>query len=331
MRPTKGAQLLYDQGANMNVFQAKPANPLCVMLVPCGSRKTVIPEAIASAVSLPRQPQVSLETAWRDRLSELPATVSASALYSGRGFFLARRASEIAGAPLFIISAGLGLVDAGTTIPSYGLTVAGRGPEAISERSESRFDQVAWWRSVSRGPFATPLATIFESGEDLPVVVALTQPYARMFAPAFETLSAHQQARLRLIGVRLETVLPENLKGQILPYDDRFHSVLPGTLSDFPQRAAYHFVSKCLPELPTGSLHDHKVWVARVLATKQAPIREKRPRMNDDEIVSLIRRRLQTEKGIARLLRLVRDEEGVACEQARFSRLYRQAIEGVHA
>lgn len=311
----------------MHTFQAKPSLPVCVMLVPCGSRKTIRPASEASAVSLPRQPQNSLETAWLERLSALPAAMRASQLYSGRGFFLARRASEVAGAQLFVISAGLGLVDANVCIPSYGLTVAGRGPEAIADRSESRFDPVAWWRAVSAGPYATPLPTIFEIAQGAPVVVALTQPYACMCAPAFDALSAQAISQLRLVGARLETVLPERLQSQILPYDDRFEAVLPGTQSDFPQRAAYHFTSKCLAEIPGGSIRDHKAWVTRVLASKTAPKREKRPRMNDDEIVNLIQRRLQTDKGIARLLRLVRDEEGVACEQARFSRLYRLAIE----
>ena len=41
----------------------------------------------------------------------------------------------------------------------------------------------------------------------------------------------------------------------------------------------------------------------------------------------LILARLRSQSGIARVLRALRDEEGVACEQARFSRLYRAAVD----
>jgi hypothetical protein len=49
--------------------------------------------------------------------------------------------------------------------------------------------------------------------------------------------------------------------------------------------------------------------------------------MNDFEILAIIERYLPETTGVGRLLRVLRDEEHVACEQARFSRLYRIAIE----
>ena len=58
-----------------------------------------------------------------------------------------------------------------------------------------------------------------------------------------------------------------------------------------------------------------------------SPNRMRRPRRTDEEILRLISARLKSQGGIARILRALRDEEGVACEQSRFSRLYKTAIE----
>ena len=99
---------------------------------------------------------------------------------------------------------------------------------------------------------------------------------------------------------------------------------------DCPQSCAKygaHFAIKGLPVLPDGDVETHQDWVQRALESGHPPCRFERPRMNDFEILAIIERYLPQTTGVGRLLRVLRDEEHVACEQARFSRLYRIAIE----
>jgi len=226
-----------------------------------------------------------------------------------------------------VVSAGLGLIAADRPIPAYGMTIGGRGPESVREQVAGHFDAAAWWQSVSAGPFATPLASLFEDGSDLPVLVALTQPYAQMLAPSLEDLTDTAIRRVRIAGIDLARLLPKRVANQVLPYDGRLEAILPGTKADFPQRALFHFVKNGLAACPSGNATDHCRWVESALADQPAPERPVRPRLSDDEIVQLIERHLPEACGIGGLLRVLRDREGVACEQARFSRLYRAAVD----
>ncbi|AZO73517.1 hypothetical protein [Mesorhizobium sp. M1D.F.Ca.ET.043.01.1.1] len=274
---------------------------------------------------MPISSQQDLESAWLKKLVTLPIACEAMNLYGGRGFQLALQASRAANAPLYVASAGLGLLSAERRIPSYGLTVSGRGPESICARVHGHFNSGSWWHAIQGSPFATSLSRVLASEPTRPVVIALTQPYARMLASDLEALPDGAVARLRIIGVNLDSVLSSRLLSGLLPYDERLEAILPGTRADFPQRALVHFVSEGLLARPGADANSHRVWVESVLTGRSAPLRRERPRVSDEDVLVLIKRHLPQMAGIGRLLRVLRDEEGVACEQARFSRLYRVA------
>lgn len=225
------------------------------------------------------------------------------------------------------MSAGLGLVAADQMVPSYGLTISGRGPESITPRIRGHFDIESWWGTVSRGPFSTAFSSIFRKDLELPVLIALTQPYARLLAPVLDRLATRELERVRIFGTGLTESLSERVFRQVLPYDARLENVLPGTKADFPHRALLHFARKGLDANPAGNVSEHRAWVEAAFAGQVAPIRPARPRLSDSQIIELIERHLPETHAIGRLLRVLRDREGVACEQARFTRLYRIALE----
>lgn len=305
-----------------------PDAAISALFVPCSSRKKVRPSPISQAVSLPTAQQSHVETAWIERLRSLPIACPAGELYGGRGFQLALRASQISKAPLYTISAGLGLVNVEHTIPAYGVTVSGKGLESVATRVNGEFDPASWWSAVSEGPYSTPITTLFTGKGTGCIVAALSQPYARMLASSLDALPNSAITRLRIVGANLQSILPTRLLPSVLPYDERLQALLPGTRADFAQRALLHFVQMGLSEHPNADAATHRDWVASILSGKKAPVQRKRQRLQDEEILSLIQRHLPSNTGIGRLLRVLRDNEGVACEQARFSRLYREATDG---
>jgi hypothetical protein len=298
------------------------------VVAPCSGRKSVSPAHIARAISLPVAPQEDLESAWAARLADLDAAVPASRLYAGRGFRLAGDAAALLSAPLFIVSAGLGLVDAKRRVPSYGVTIGGRGSDTIGERAEDQFDADAWWQAVNRGRFASPISVLFRGA--MPVLAALTQPYALMLSRSLGKLPANAIGRLRICGLGLAELLPENVRSSVMPYDERLQSIFPGTRADFAQRALYHFAKHVLPVHPQGDAHEHRDAVFAALSAGRTPTRHQRPRLSDEALIDVIAVRLaRGPRGIQRTLRALRDEEGIACEQARFTRLYHSAAERV--
>lgn len=298
------------------------------VLVPCSSRKKVRPDRNAQAVSLPVSDQSCLETAWNKRLGLLPIACRADRLYGGRGFQLALRASQISEAPLYTISAGLGLVAVECSVPAYGVTVSGKGPESVVARVNGHFDPASWWSAVNNGPYSTPMADVFSRKDSGCIVMALSQSYARMLASSLDALPSSAIARLRIVGASLGSILPSRISPSLLPYDERLQNVLPGTRTDFAQRALLHFVSSGLAAHPDGDAATHRKWVSSALSGKKAPVQRQRQRLRDEEILALIERHRPSTTGVGRLLRVLRDYEGVACEQARFSRLYREATNG---
>ena len=302
---------------------AKASADVAAVVIPCSSRKRLEPNRLARAVSLPRGSQYELETAWLDRLVLLERPVAARDLYSGRGALLGRQAARATSAPLYIASAGLGLVGEDVMVPAYGITVARRGDDAIPPRTVGRFDPGAWWAAVCAGPISTTFEQVLAGGEGRIALVALTKPYAAMLADSLKSLPERAVADLRLFGWGLRDDLPASLHGSIMGYDARLEAALPGTRSDFAQRALTHFVANVLP-LGASNRERHRDLVEQVLGSLKAPHYATRARASDAEILAWLRRPAQASGGIGRLLRCIRDE-GIACEQSRFSRLHAQA------
>ena len=292
----------------------------------CTHRKRVRPSALATAVSLPFGSQDTVQSAWLDKLRTLPADVPASALYAGRGFALAVQGATIAKAKLYILSAGLGLVAATQRVPGYGLTVSDGRAESVTTRVTGEFDVDAWFSALLSGPYSKRWADVGGHGSGR-ILLALTRPYAEMVGRSLSELDLSILARLRIFGAALSPALPAVLRQALAPYDERLDAILPGTRADFAQRALLHFVSSIAVLRKAQDRASDYAAVEAALESAAAPDRPRRPRRTDEEILKLILVRLRSQSGIARILRALRDEEGVACEQSRFSRLYRAAVD----
>jgi hypothetical protein len=325
-----GAQLLMTMAAQNGLSAHPEPGPVAAVITICAHRKRTQPPSEATPVSLPIGPQDVVQTAWMERVRALPPNAPASALYAGRGLGLATQAAKLADAKFYILSAGLGLVASDRQVPLYGLTVSGRHTESVATRVAGEFDVAAWFSGLLSGPHSGQWADAMAQGPGR-VLIALTRPYAEMVGESLSSLEPQSLARLRIFGRSLAPVLPAALHPMIAPYDTRLDAVLPGTRADFSQRALLHFIRSVAVKGDAEDREADYAAVEAVLRGVTAPDRLRRPRRSDIEILQLIMRRLQSQSGIGRILRALRDEEGVACEQARFSRLYRTALQQLSA
>lgn len=300
-----------------------------VVITICTSRKIARPQFGSTPVTLPIDSQDNVQAAWAERVQTLPTDTAAGVLYAGRGFGLAADAAKIARAKLYILSAGLGLVPADRLVPLYGLTVSAGHPESVAARVTGDFDAAAWFSGLLSSPLSDRWVDAIgpSSGR---ILIALTRPYAQMVGASLSALGPEALARLRIFGISLASALPAALHPALAPYDTRLDAILPGTRADFSQRALHHFVGLVAGESGQERDADYAA-VVSVLGKVTAPERPRRPRRTDAEILKMISVRLQSQLGVARILRALRDEEGIACEQSRFSRLYRVALQNREA
>lgn len=260
-----------------------------------------------------------------ERASYRGPTLPAGQRYKGRAFLDARTAAECVGGPLFVISAGMGLISSEYAIPDYDLTTT-KGPDSIKGRIlKGLWHPEQWWRVVNGSEDV--LASLLKQ-TTAKVLIAASAPYLAMIQADLLAAPANALNRCRLFT---STLGAKALAGPLLrlamPYDARLDgtgSSHRGTLSDFPQRALLHFVQAGWSIVASEPEEDARR-VDEALRTYALRPRVKRSRLSDDELLAVLWEKRDTIRAAGKPpLRFVRDDLGIACEQGRFSRLYRE-------
>lgn len=321
-----GAQLFAPMRSKQGEKAAGVIIPVDVVVTTCSHRKFIKPARAATASALSRGTQQVVAAQWLAKVEGLRQSGPANAFYAGRAFALARKTADEFAARFFILSAGLGIVPASRSIPAYGLTVTGRHEHSVARKILGTFNSAEWFSSLLVGTYSDGWGDVSgrKSGR---ILVALSRPYAEMVGASLAKESPKMLGRLRIFGAALESALPASLHGAIAPYDERLNAILPGTRTDFAQRAMLHF-AKAVAMKPSNGREDDFAAVRSALRNHKFPRQVRRPRMTDEEILAVIKMRLRTQSGAARMLVALRHEEGIACEQSRFGRLYRIAAGG---
>ncbi|MER3357834.1 MAG: hypothetical protein RLQ73_28225 [Hoeflea sp. D1-CHI-28] len=213
------------------------------------------------------------------------------------------------------------------TVAAYDLTVAGSGSNCIAIKVRGpAFRSKDWWSAVSgkRRP-ARKLSRLIAANPKSLAILALPGSYLAMVADDLEELSRAELRRLRLVGPP-EASVPTSLRPYWMPYDDRLDgplSLCRGTRSDFPQRAARHFIEEIWTAAKAATATRHAEAVEDLLASLPYPIVPKRRQLDDAELLVVIKEIWTRAEGqSSRMLRILRDEELIACEQGRFKVLF---------
>lgn len=290
-----------------------------MVITACTNRKRSAPLPELLARELPFGTADLVCAAWFDRMAAVTEPrFDLSELYCGRSFGDAQAAAKPSNARLFIVSAGLGLAAASARAPSYGLTLALGAADSVLRRIEGSSQD--WWRALSA---ASPFS------EDVPnegglILAALSRPYLAMVAADWASWPLERQSRLRIFCMDPPAELSGTLREQVMPYDyERFQSVggFAGTRGDFAQRALRHFAERIAVQC--GSTRDHAQAVTELLAPLTPAVWPNNQRRSDEELLALIYGEWDAAGGRSTtMLRRLRGELGVACEQGRFKKLF---------
>ncbi|QWW71181.1 hypothetical protein [Rhizobium sp. WYJ-E13] len=157
------------------------------------------------------------------------------------------------------------------------------------------------------------------------ILIAVGPAYLKMLVPILSDLPEETIDRLRIFVGPDVSMLSERLVAQTLPYDNRLDgpdSPIRGTKIDFVSRALRHFATIVMHQYPTAPIAKQAKHVEELSRHWGRPNVRPGARRSDAEIKSLLRQHWDRTGGLStKLLRVLRDELSVACEQKRFSRL----------
>lgn len=269
-----------------------------------------------------------LAESWIQQLVLAKPLISASELYLGRTVVDAKSVANACDGKLMIISAGLGLIDGQQLSPNYQLTVVSGVGSIRPWLNSNRYRPNQWWNALNSalGNVAPISSLINEAPAGDVFLIALPSTYIELVVDDLSLVSPEKTENIRLFtstaGVKL---LPKGVSQCAMPYDDRLETLkgYSGTRSDFPQRAMLHFVQEM--QVLGSSVTTSSMAVQKVMSDSKARMVPQRMKLDDHKISELIERSWETCDGSAsRLLRTLRDDHLVACEQSRFSSLWRQ-------
>jgi hypothetical protein len=294
-----------------------------VLVTNCTARKRGAEEAVTLTSDLFGPTLRATVANWQRVVKARNQALPAGELYVGRSITEAQSAATSVGAaPLVFVSAGLGMVRSDDAIPMYDLTPAQASGGLAGALEKFAASPIEWWEELS----GHGLSRLIRERSSAVFLIALPATYLRMLRDDLSQCREEDGARLRLFtSVAGAAAIPEFLQPSVMPYDERLETVdgFAGTRGDFPQRAMRHFAEV---------LHGHQLpldagrrLVERSLAPREWREVPERKRLDDSQIKALIADRWVDCSGqSSRLLRALRDEELVACEQGRFGNLWRE-------
>lgn len=304
-----------------------------VLITNCTARKRIRAHPNLQLCSVPRGSIPKMAHKWAQRIHSAPGLLPAHQMYTGRGIRESARAASLADGQLYVLSAGLGLVGANNKIPAYEATISGSSDNNPIRRSRNGGNSsFEWWQHVTRFlGTPSPLRKLVEdSTQDTIVILAISRPYLLMVSEELTALSRRDLQRVRILSHGPPRGLPKSLHSAVIKYGEQFDgpdSPLPGTKGDFLQRAAVHFIGSVVNSECAGTSYDHQLEVDEFLRRMAFPSMPKRRRMSDVDLVELIRANLPAVNyQSSRMLRHLRDNLKVSCEQARFRDLFKVAV-----
>jgi hypothetical protein len=293
----------------------------------CTNRKRFKPIQALQAQHVPRNIATEVADEWVRRVQDAAPVSTAIELYQGRAFAEAKKAANELEADLYVVSAGLGLIHSKRKVPSYTLTVTKPSSDNILRRCTDVTSPELWWKAVNASFHARSFSSrIARSAYDR-WLIAVPTTYYRMLRDDLARLGDDDLKRVRLFGPRAETASDVVLEKTLIAMDDRLDgpdSDVRGTRSDFAQRAMAFFVQNVLAGTPNGDVASHRKATAQLLSKMAWPkVVPRGASATDVQVCKKLDQFWRRANGqSAKLLRILRDDLAIACEEKRFRRLF---------
>jgi hypothetical protein len=294
-----------------------------ILVTNCTNRKRIRGKVLRLGASGLKGTVADVARRWAEAVASATQVYAAQHVYVGRSIAEAKNAAQFVNGELYVVSAGLGLVHSVELIPAYDLTVSAGTGSVAPLLNRERKSAADWWETLTSvlGPHRS-VRRLVEANKKATILFALPAGYLALISRDLGGLTATQASRIRIVTSSLGAAsVPDHLQRYVLPYDERLEgSAYAGTRVDFPQRALRHFIEQVGCDLSLEQAHAQVKAAMEALMKPVLPLRAKK---SDDEILAVLRKHWDQYEGRSgRLLRFLRDDALVACEQSRFRGLW---------
>lgn len=269
---------------------------------------------------------------WIEAVSTVPSWGPARELYLGEywkaGLELSAESARRRSTEVYVASAGLGLVQSDAQVPGYAATFTRGHPDSVllGEMGSPTAVRREWWEALAEwvGPgdrgaprrlsdlAATPGANL---------LVCVGPDYIDATADDLrDTQKVLGDDRLVIVA---SGDAPEGLAEAWVKCPGQLRMRFGGSMSSTGVRAARAMLERLDPDEPLGARQARGLIKVFLRNTKPLPLFG-RDRLSDDDVLAWIRADAQAHPGTTNktaALRRLRNE-GRACEQSRFGRLY---------
>lgn len=279
---------------------------------------------------IPPAPLTARAAAWIEAVSTAPTWGLARDLYVGEywraGLDLARASAGRAHTEVYVLSAGLGLIHSEAAVPGYAATFTRAHPDSVvlGEEASPAAARREWWEALADwtgpgdGPGPRRLSDLAASA-GARLLVCAGPDY--IDATAEDLRAAHKvlgDERLVIVG---SGDSPEGLDEVWVRCPGQLRMLLGGSMSSTGVRLARAMLEKLGPSVGAREARD---FIALALKDTAPLPRFERDRLSDQDVLAWLRSDARLHPGTTNktaALRRLRDE-GRACEQSRFGRLY---------
>ena len=224
---------------------------------------------------------------------------------------------------------GYGRISWNALLHSYGATFSPGQPDSVvGAANAGNRSTSSWWRILADWPGPTPgeprtLAGLVARFPAAFFLVAVSEPYLRAITPDLTEAAKHLAHADRLAVICAGASPHHPLAEFLVPCDGRHRALVNGARASLNVRLA----RKLVQELPVGNWSLPRARSQFVAWFKGAPEQRQalRTPQSDTEVLRFIREALRETPDVrpSPLLRRCRDQ-GRACEQQRFLRLFRE-------
>jgi hypothetical protein len=304
--------------------------PTLHIVANCTDRKRIKPASKMRLRAIPQVPVRERVDLWRDTVRTSGSEkVAARDLYCGEHWSVVSRlpdaAREAGFSPqLWIASAGHGLVSGDSMIASYSATFSPGHPDTTCNGSERSPD--SWWQELAaaRRSDIRRISDLAGESSKAHVLVVCSAAYVSGLEADLIKAASEAEGRLLLVSSAYKRTLeaPEPLDAVMLKAEAPLRQRFGGSLTGLNARLALEIL---------GTI-EHGGWeierlrrrVRDLIAGCPALPRIRRAECDDAGIEKYIKSALRASPSTwTRLLRSFR-EEGNACEQSRFRKLFRR-------
>lgn len=278
---------------------------------------------------------------WTARIDATAPTLDAADLYAGEYWRAGRDLMDAASlhfnTNLWVLSAGLGLINGRDRVCAYGATLGSSHPDSVIPpglSGRSRDMRRAWWTAISTWPGPAhagaprTLGELAVAGREAVILVCAGPDYIDAVAVDLATASVALVEPSHLLVFASGPPKP-GLESSWVQVPGRLRMQLGGSMTSTGPRTARAVIGaySTAGRLTPGTARA----IVNLLVGSAAPLPQyDRKRLDDQGITEWIISALQADRHATKspALREFRDQ-GMACEQSRFGRLFDCAQRGV--